>query len=591
MQEPGPHMAVPGHNSEANSWDGGKHEADTAVEEAINLELENSSYLRGWRLHLASLSTCLCLFLVNSEVSVVGTALVSVVKDLDGIDQMGWVITGYLITYTSMIIIWAKLSDIFGRKYTAIATVLIFTAFSGACGAAQTMNQMIISRVFQGIGAAGCWSVPLTIGYEMVPKHRHPIQGAQFMTAGALGSLAGPLIGGSTSQSGQWRWAFLFCVPLGVATIILLQLALPASFPHQGDPQYQHPTWRERISRKSLSRLDVSGAFLLLGGTMLIVAVLLEGGLSIAWSSGPAIALFVVSGVMWIAFLGNEWFFTKHERTLEPIFPWRFMHNKPWMGTLIFSFLSGIPYNILIINVPQRYQDVAGTSPLTAAIRLIPFNIFISVTGFVVNGFIAKRGVACVWILLVGSLLQVGGLAWFCVLPEDGTIPLMIYGAQILTGLGIGAVMGITLLMPPLVVEKRDTAISSGALLQFRALGGVLGLSITTTAFNNYLKTHLFIFDSLSTSDMLKAVQSARDFSPEIQHQIITRLAEAYNLQMKILIGFSALQIFVIAMIWRKGNQIRVVDAEEEKAASSSASNASGTTIATEADRGAGKLG
>ena len=173
-------------------------------------------------------STCLCLFLVNSEVTVVGTALVSVVKDLDGVDQMGWVITGYLITYTSeppspleerssliefylgMIIIWAKLSDIFGRKYTAVATVLIFTAFSGACGAAQTMNQMIISRVFQGIGAAGCWSVALTIGYEMVPKHQHPIQGAQFMTAGALGSLAGPLIGGGTAQNGQWRWAFLF---------------------------------------------------------------------------------------------------------------------------------------------------------------------------------------------------------------------------------------------------------------------------------------------------------------------------------------------------------------------------------------------
>lgn len=122
-----------------------------------------------------------------------------------------------------------------------------------------------------------------------------------------------------------------------------------------------------------------------------------------------------------------------------------------------FSFLSGIPYNILIINVPQRYQDVTGTSPLTAAIRLLPFNIFISFTGFVVNGFIAKRGVACVWILFVGSLLQIGGLAWFCVLPEDGTIPTTIYGAQILTGLGIGAVMGITLLMPPLVVEKRDT--------------------------------------------------------------------------------------------------------------------------------------
>jgi len=263
-----------------------------------------------------------------------------------------------------------------------------------------------------------------------------------------------------------------------------------------------------------------------------------------------------------------------------------------------FSFLSGIPYNILIINVPQRYQDVTGTSPLTAGIRLLPFNIFISFTGFVVNGFIAKRGIACVWILLVGSLLQIGGLAWFCVLPEDGTIPKTIYGAQVLTGLGIGAVMGITLLMPPLVVEKRDTgktlhsyldlchkdlanspehtAISSGALLQFRALGGVLGLSITTTAFNNYLKTHLPMFNNLSTSDMLKAVQSAHSFAPDVQHKIILALAQAYNLQMKILIGFSALQVFVIAMIWRRGDQIRVVDVRKLQQATINREAASG---------------
>ena len=55
---------------------------------------------------------------------------------------MGWVVTGYLITYTATIIIWAKLSDIFGRKHTLAACLLIFTAFSGGCGGAQTMNQL-----------------------------------------------------------------------------------------------------------------------------------------------------------------------------------------------------------------------------------------------------------------------------------------------------------------------------------------------------------------------------------------------------------------------------------------------------------------
>lgn len=254
-----------------------------------------------------------------------------------------------------------------------------------------------------------------------------------------------------------------------------------------------------------------------------------------------------------------------------------------------FSLLSGIPYNVLIINIPQRFQDVGGTSAMTAAVRLIPFNLLISFTGVIVNVVVAKTGIACLWFLLFGSIMQVGGLAWFCVLPDDGTIPSTIYGAQILTGFGIGCVLGITLLMPPLVVEKRDlgklferplaprqltrTAISSGALLQFRALGGVLGLSFTTTAFNNYLKTHLSdVFANASTSDLLNIAQSARQYSPAVQRRIVTTVATAYNLQMKILVAFAALQVVMIVMLYRPGNQIRVIEniTPREKAATSS---------------------
>jgi hypothetical protein len=118
--------------------------------------------------------------------------------------------------------------------------------------------------------------------------------------------------------------------------------------------------------------------------------------------------------------------------------------------------MSGIPYNILIINIPQRFQDLDGASPLTSAVRLIPFNALIAVTCVFVNIFLMKSGTPCVYFLLLGSLIQVGGLAWFAVLPQDGTLPSTIYGCQVITGFGIGCILGITLLMPPLVVEKRD---------------------------------------------------------------------------------------------------------------------------------------
>jgi MFS family permease len=300
------------------------------------------------------------------------------------------------------------------------------------------------------------WSIGLTMGYELVPRELFPVMGAMYTGSGALGSLFGPLIGGGTSGAGQWRWSFLFNAPIGALTILLMLFTVPANFPHQGDKDYESPTWSQRLSMHSLARLDMPGCFLLLSACMTIVAVLLEGGISIAWNSAAAIALFVVSGVVWILFLINEWFWTKRDRILEPIFPWRFMRNRAWMGTLLFSFMSGIPYNILIINIPQRFQDLDGASPMASAVRLIPFNLMIAITCVMVNVFLMKSGTPCVYFLLLGSIIQVSGLAWFSVLPQDGTLPAQIYGCQIITGFGIGCILGITLLMPPLVVEKKD---------------------------------------------------------------------------------------------------------------------------------------
>ncbi|PVI01633.1 MFS general substrate transporter [Periconia macrospinosa] len=527
-------------------------------------DCEPASYLHGWRLHLLSLSIALCMFLVNIEVSIVGTSLVSISDELHGFDQMGWVVTGYLITYTTnnihsgMIIIWAKLSDIFGRKWPMITTVAIFVAFSGGCGAAQSMDQLIICRVFQGIGAAGCSSLALTIAYEMVPKDKYPVQAAQLAGATAFGSLVGPLIGGGASQNAEWRWVFLFNVPVGVVTILLLFITLPSKFPHQSDPSYHSPSWRQRLSRASLARLDVSGAFLLLGATMLLVAVLLEGGVSIAWSSATSIILFVISGVMWIAFVANEWFFTKEKFRTEPIFPWRFLHDRAWMGTLIISMLSGIPYNIIVIDIPQRFQAVSGLTPFDAGVRLLPFNFLISFASVMVNVIAGATGILPVYILLFGSAIQLVGLALFSTLPTDGTIPAAIYGYQVLGGFGIGCVMGILLQIPPQVVQKRDIAISSGALLQFRVFGGALGLSITTSAMNNYLSSHMpAAVGGTSASALLQSVEVIREYPHEVQAQILKAFAEGYNLQMKIMVGFAALQVLVVGMLWRK-NQIRL---------------------------------
>lgn len=112
-------------------------------------------------------------------------------------------------------------------------------------------------------------------------------------------------------------------------------MTLPKNFPNQGNPRHVGTLESLLAARSSLARIDGLGAFLLLGASMLLIAVLLEGGVSIAWSSKTSIALFTISGILWLAFAGNEWYFTSDRHRTEPIFPWRFVTNRVWMGTLM----------------------------------------------------------------------------------------------------------------------------------------------------------------------------------------------------------------------------------------------------------------
>lgn len=83
-------------------------------------------------------------FLVNLEISIVSTSLVSITDELKSFSQSSWVVTAYLLTYTSFMLIMAKLSDLYGRKSILVFSLFVFTVFSGGCAAANTMIQLYV---------------------------------------------------------------------------------------------------------------------------------------------------------------------------------------------------------------------------------------------------------------------------------------------------------------------------------------------------------------------------------------------------------------------------------------------------------------
>lgn len=415
------------------------------------------------------------------------------------------------------------------------------------------MTQLIICRAFQGIGAAGCVSLGLTIAYEMVPQHDYPKYAAILSSVSALGSLVGPLIGGAFSERVSWRWIFLINVPFGFAVCILLLVSIPNGFPYQGQ-EISHSRTGVRDSPLASARsLDILGSFCLLGASLLLVTALLEAGATFTWRSAPTISLFTLSGILWIAFLLQECHLSRSRyKITEPIFPWEFFKNRAWMGTLLLSMFSGAPYIVAIIDIPQRFQTF-GVNEFGAGVRLIPFNLLIALGAVVVNIIAGKSRIPPIFLLLVGVVCQVIGVCLLSSITTTTTVPSAIYAYQILTGLGIGIMFGLCLVLPPAVIDNKDFALCAGAVLQFRVFGGALGLAVASTVGNNYITTqlqHLLPPDQLSL--VLKSTGATSLLPEPVRHRVIEILVHSYNQRMRVLIGFTAAQLIALAMLWRR---------------------------------------
>ncbi|KAF2728284.1 putative efflux pump antibiotic resistance protein [Polyplosphaeria fusca] len=509
------------------------------------------AFLTGWRLHLTSLGVVLTLLLINLEVTIVSTSLVAITNELDGYGETSWIVSAYLITYMGFMILWSKLSDIIGRKVSFLATVFIFTAFSGACGGASTMTQLIICRTFQGIGGAGGYSLSTLMTYEMVPKSKLPVYGAVNAASVAFATLLGPLFGGLINNHTTWRWVFYLNLPAGACVMAILFLAIPPGFPHNGSPASRKEKQTSQSTLQQLKRIDVVGGILMLASSLLASSALLETSNRFGWSNGGTISLLVLSGICWIFFFAWEWFVSKDTVPQEPLFPWKFIYDRSWMGMLTMTFLAGVPFNVVVVFLPQRLQIVSGQTPLDAGIHLLPYTFGAAFGAALANALGSKRRLAIAHVLLIGAALQVLGLALLSTLPITNVFPSKGYGFATLAGIGMGLSFGMLVLATPFMVDQQDLSVASGAIIQFRFLGGVIGLAIATSILNSRIKSHLAgVLDARMLAALFESTTILESLPQVTKEEVIHIFAQEYNFQNYVMVAFAGAQILAVLVFW-----------------------------------------
>ena len=176
------------------------------------------------------------MFLAALEATVVSTAMPTVVASLGGIDHYSWVFSAYLLTSTASVPLWGRLSDLYGRRGVYLAAIALFLAGSMLAGLSQSMLQLVVFRLLQGLGAGGLIPLALTIIGEIYTLAERTRMQAVFSSLWGVSSIAGPLIGGIITDAASWRWVFYVNLPIGLVAGVVVHRTLPTDRPAQGSP-------------------------------------------------------------------------------------------------------------------------------------------------------------------------------------------------------------------------------------------------------------------------------------------------------------------------------------------------------------------
>ncbi|HEU5345821.1 MAG TPA: MDR family MFS transporter [Ktedonobacterales bacterium] len=416
------------------------------------------------------------LLLSALDQTIVGTALPTIVADLNGVNNYTWVITAYLLTSTTVIPMISKLSDQFGRKWFLLSAVVIFLAGSALSGASTTMNQLIAFRALQGVGGGMLASLVFTlIGDIFTPAERAKWQGL-FSGVFGLASVVGPTAGGWITDNTTWRWVFYVNVPFGILALFLLFFLLPANI-----------SARTATGKNAFRRIDWIGAFTSATATILLLLGLTWGGATYPWASWQVIGALAAAGVLYIAFIITEL------RVSDPILPLDLFKNQIFTASSLLSLTVGLMLFAVVIYLPIYLQGVLQVKATNSGLVITPLVVAMAIAAGLI-GFLISRVGRYQFVAIIGSLVLAGGVYLLSTMNVSTTERTVII-FMIVLGIGLGLLQPVLTLAVQNAIPRSRLGAGTGAVTYLRTLGSTLGTaivgSIVTNASEGYLNPRL----------------------------------------------------------------------------------------------------
>lgn len=409
------------------------------------------------RRNLILMTACISTFMATLDGSIVNISLPVISEYFSAsINTVQWIVTAYLLTITAILLIWGKISDIYGRKYLFAAGLAVFTIGSVLCGLSGSLAMLVFARILQAIGASITMALVQGIVTSIFPATERGKALGVVGTVVAIGGLVGPSLGGLLVHSAGWRSIFFINIPFGTIGVILTLLLLP-----------------ETDVKASNRVFDVKGSIIFI----LAITLLFIGLLSLTdslVSQNVMLAMIFTAIILFAVFIRYE------KRQANPLLDLDLFKNATFSISLMTAYISYLSMFAYIFFMPFYLQYVLGLNILTAGLLMSVYPI---TTGILspISGWISDQK-SQIPLTLIGLALNTGALAMLAFMNE--TSPTL-QVASLIMMLAVGSALfqapNNSYIMGSVSRDKLGVAGSITAL--FRNVGMVSGTTFSVMLF------------------------------------------------------------------------------------------------------------
>ena len=438
-----------------------------------------ASFLTTRRGRLTLVLLCGVAFLDFVDVSIVNVALPSIRHDLHfSIQNLQWVLSGYVLTYGGFLLLGGRAADLLGRRRILVGGTALFALSSVACGVAQSSGTLVAARLVQGVGAAMMSPAALSILTTSFNQGTDRLKalgawGAMVGVAPAVGVLAGGLLSGGPG----WRWVFFVNPPI-CALVLLAVYGLVDN----------------DNKRSRLAHFDARGAVLVSAAMLLTIYALIRAP-EVGWNTTRTIAELAGAGALLVVFLINERF---HSNPLVPLSIFRIKGLAGADGTQIIATAG---FNSMFFFITLYMQDILRFSPTKAGTAYVPVALGVAVSAGVCSRLFVRTGTRP--IMVAGALLAAGGVYWLSRIPVDGSYSSDLLPGLLIMSVGLGAVFVAVQTAANAGVPPDKAGLAASLINASFQLGAALGLAIfsaiATSRTNHLVARHVALPDALTS--------------------------------------------------------------------------------------------